>query len=408
MRSITVKILLAFAMQANAKELVVNHTSDTQNSMDKLVDNLFNAMLDRAPKVPSIHHENLDETTLGKPVISRTSGASGTGMTTLHGASRQASAGVRLALPPTGAWGHGGVAANLPVSASTGFVQSARMDRGGVVAHGGVVARADSVAEGQEFEVDMPRPIGIEWVRCADGGIYVSKIIEAQADPRVQVGDKLVSVSASFGDEIWPADSYGQCMYAIRTRVGNIYMKILSRGGNTDVFDLEEDNTAFRSERRGGNYGFGTKEVQQQNYMQRKEMTRKREALFNDALETCRKGDYEKACIEFEEVRALEPQGYVGDRFERVTEVYKVSSYNIACCYSKLNKGEPALDALRDALSSGFDDFQKIRTDPNLEILRKEPGYTKLIDSYDEPLISEEAMNALKAIGQNPFKGLFR
>lgn len=255
-----------------------------------------------------------------------------------------------------------------------------------------------AVKTGEEYEVEQPRPTGITWVLCADGGIYAKAVNLARADPRVQEGDKLIAVSASFGDEVWPAESYGQSMYAMRTRVGNVYMKILSRGGNMDPFLLEEDPAVrqYRQERRGGNYGAGTAEVQQKNYIALKENARKREMMFNEALEKTRAGKYEEGVIQFEDVRALEPKNYVGDNFERVTEVYKVSSYNIACCYSKLNNQEAALEALKDALSSGFDDYDKIRSDPNLEELRKSKKFKPLMDAYDEPIINMEALNALK------------
>jgi tetratricopeptide (TPR) repeat protein len=267
------------------------------------------------------------------------------------------------------------------------------------------VARAEAdapPAEGTEFEVNQERPLGISWTRCADGGIYAKKLIPYQADSRIQVGDKLLEVSASFGDEVWPATSYAQTMYAIKTRVGGIYLKVLARGGDETIFDLEADPSieAYRKERDGGNYGGGTQQLQTRRFNEAKDLEKRRTALFNEALNKFKAGDYENACIEFEETRALEPKGYVGDRFERVTQLYIVSSYNIACAYSKLGVVDAAKDALEDALSCGFDDYKKVREDPNLETLRQSPKFKKLIDQYDEPLFNSEAVDA--------FKGLFR
>ena len=37
----------------------------------------------------------------------------------------------------------------------------------------------------------------------------------------------------------------------------------------------------------------------------------------------------------------MEPRNYVGDNFSRVTPVYKVTQYNIACCYSMLGQVRP-------------------------------------------------------------------
>lgn len=45
-----------------------------------------------------------------------------------------------------------------------------------------------------------------------------------------------------------------------------------------------------------------------------------------------------QALIDFEEVIALEPQKYIGDDFSRVTQVYRVAQYNVACCYSTIDQ----------------------------------------------------------------------
>ncbi len=61
---------------------------------------------------------------------------------------------------------------------------------------------------------------------------------------------------------------------------------------------LTEAEKRFRKERGGGNYGLGTKEVQEKRYIERREAERKRRELFGDALALYKKGD-------LEEVRAL-------------------------------------------------------------------------------------------------------
>ena len=45
-----------------------------------------------------------------------------------------------------------------------------------------------------------------------------------------------------------------------------------------------------------------------------------------------------QALFDFEEVIALEPKDVVGDDFSRVTPLYRVSQYNIACCYSAIKE----------------------------------------------------------------------
>ena len=46
------------------------------------------------------------------------------------------------------------------------------------------------------------------------------------------------------------------------------------------------------------------------------------------------------------------------------------------------------LDALEASLRAGFEQFQKVRTDPNLDNLRKEDRFLEIVDKYDEPVFS--------------------
>ena len=49
----------------------------------------------------------------------------------------------------------------------------------------------------------------------------------------MQVGDKIAQVSASFGTDIWEAQNFGQVMYAIKTRNGDVYLKMKRNYGDT-------------------------------------------------------------------------------------------------------------------------------------------------------------------------------
>lgn len=53
---------------------------------------------------------------------------------------------------------------------------------------------------------------------------------------------------------------------------------------------------------------------------------------------------------------------------------------------------DAGLEALEAALSAGFEQFSKVRNDPNLEFLRKSPKFKTVIDQYDEPLINANAI----------------
>ncbi len=53
----------------------------------------------------------------------------------------------------------------------------------------------------------LSKPLGIKFGRGNDGGAYAIYVDPklGNIDERIEIGDKLVNVSASFGDEIWPA-----------------------------------------------------------------------------------------------------------------------------------------------------------------------------------------------------------
>ncbi|GFH31647.1 uncharacterized protein HaLaN_30728 [Haematococcus lacustris] len=211
----------------------------------------------------------------------------------------------------------------------------------------------------------------------------------------MQPGDKITQISASFGEDVWDAQNYGQIMYAIRTRSGSVYMKIKRNFGDmTALEDDVESEKQWKAERAGGNYGVGTKEVQQRNYVARKEAERKRRELFDDALAKFKSGDIQSALFDFENIIALEPRNYVGDNFSRVTPIYKVTQYNVACCYAMLGQVDEGLKSLQAAMSAGFDSYDQIRRDKNLEALRKSPKFQVLMDKYDEPVVNWGAIKA--------------
>jgi hypothetical protein len=55
---------------------------------------------------------------------------------------------------------------------------------------------------------------------------------------RLQPGDKIVQISASFGTDVWDAQNYGQIMYAIRTRNGTVYMKLKRNFGDMKALQV--------------------------------------------------------------------------------------------------------------------------------------------------------------------------
>ncbi|GMH32858.1 hypothetical protein BSKO_00692 [Bryopsis sp. KO-2023] len=252
-------------------------------------------------------------------------------------------------------------------------------------------------------EVVLEKPLGLKFVRGNDGGAYVgvNNPNLGNTDPTLEIGDKIVEVSASFGDEVWEAKNFGQVVFAIRTRNGGVYLKIQRKFGDLTALQEEETTEAekmWRREQAGGNVGVGTREVQMRNYEDRKKNEQERLDLFSGALSKFKAGDVEPALIDFENVISLEPKKYIGDDFARVSDLCMFAQYNVACCYSALEKAEAGLESLEAALSAGFDDYKKVRTDPNLENLRKSEAFTTLINKFDEPLLNENAVKVLKGL----------
>ena len=110
-----------------------------------------------------------------------------------------------------------------------------------------------------------------------------------------------------------------------------------------------------------------------QNFSKKKELEVQRPDMFDEGIALYNKEDFDGALIVFEEVAALEPKNYMSDSFEMATEIYRVSEYNIACCFSKLGQTENSLAALKSACA-GWTDYKKICTDPSLANVQKAEG----------------------------------
>jgi tetratricopeptide (TPR) repeat protein len=59
-----------------------------------------------------------------------------------------------------------------------------------------------------------------------------------------------------------------------------------------------------------------------------------------------------------------------------------VVHYNLACSYSLLKMADPSLLALKKAIQLGYRDFAFIDKDPDLEFIKTDPRYKKLISEY--------------------------
>ncbi|KAG2640196.1 protein MET1, chloroplastic-like [Panicum virgatum] len=243
----------------------------------------------------------------------------------------------------------------------------------------------------EEYEVTIEKPYGLKFSKGRDGGTYVEAILPgAAADKTGQftVGDKVLATSAVFGDDIWPAAGYGQTMYSIRQRVGPLYMKMERRFGKWDGAGELTEKEIIRAERNSGVVSGRVREIQLQNYQRKMAQKMQREEDLRTGLRLYKDGKYEEALEKFESVLGSKPE----------SSEAAIASYNVACSYSKLNRIQAGLSALEDALKSGYEDFKRIRTDPDLENLRKTEEFEPMLKNYDESFINENALNAIKSL----------
>lgn len=243
----------------------------------------------------------------------------------------------------------------------------------------------------EEYEVELDKPYGLRFAKGRDGGTYIDAIAPGAAADKTgkfAVGDKVLATSAMFGTEIWPAAEYGRTMYTIRQRIGPLLMKMQKRNGmSIDGGELTEKEI-IRAERNSGVISNRVREIQMQNYMRKLEQKQQRESDLRTGLKLYKAGKYEEALEKFESVLGSKPE----------TNEASVASYNVACCYSKLNQIQAGLSALEDAMKAGYEDFKTIRSDPDLANLRASEEFEPLLKNFDESFINENAINAIKSL----------
>ncbi|MFO0801569.1 MAG: hypothetical protein U0791_00405 [Gemmataceae bacterium] len=59
--------------------------------------------------------------------------------------------------------------------------------------------------------------------------------------------------------------------------------------------------------------------------------------------------------------------------------------YNLACRYALLQQPDLALVTLRTAIELGYRDFRSMEQDRDLDAIRKDPRYRKLLREYQKP-----------------------
>lgn len=245
--------------------------------------------------------------------------------------------------------------------------------------------------EYEEYEVEIEQPYGLRFAKGRDGSTYIDAIapgLSADKTGKFTVGDKVIATSAVFGTEIWPAAEYGRTMYTIRQRIGPLLMKMQKRYGKVDSGGELTEKEIIRAERNAGFISNRVREIQLQNYQKKMEQKERRENDLREGLQLYKNGKYEEAREKFESVLGSTP----------TPNEASVASYNVACCYAKLNQLQAGLSALEDALEAGYEDFKRIRTDPDLANLRTSNEFDTLLKRFDESFINENAINAIKSL----------
>lgn len=88
--------------------------------------------------------------------------------------------------------------------------------------------------------------------------------------------------------------------------------------------------------------------------------------LFESANGKVKKHQYESAIDDLKSALELKPDFFSAE-------------FNLACIYSILKQKEKAYGWLASAIEHGFDGFQQIQTDPDLQFLRSQPGFDEFV-----------------------------
>ena len=82
-----------------------------------------------------------------------------------------------------------------------------------------------------------------------------------------------------------------------------------------------------------------------------------------------KKGEFDKAIFQYQKSLSIQPDN-------------PSTYYNLACMYSIQNRVEKSIDFLKKAVEKGYDNWDNIKNDRDLENVRSSPYYKELIGSY--------------------------
>lgn len=105
-----------------------------------------------------------------------------------------------------------------------------------------------------------------------------------------------------------------------------------------------------------------------------KELQEEADKKFQDAYKLHEEKKYDDAIQIFKEIYDKFPKENLGF----------TSAYNVACGYSLLGKKDEALDWLKKSIEAGFKDFEHMENDTDLDNIRDDARYKKLLDKAAE------------------------
>ena len=76
-------------------------------------------------------------------------------------------------------------------------------------------------------------------------------------------------------------------------------------------------------------------------------------------------------------------------RYARLVPLNPVAHYNLACDYALAKRTPEAIKSLQAAITLGYDDMQWIRDDVDLDPIRNEASFKKLITDYRSKISSK-------------------
>ena len=76
--------------------------------------------------------------------------------------------------------------------------------------------------------------------------------------------------------------------------------------------------------------------------------------------------------------------------------------YNIACIYANQNKPEESVVWLKKAVEKGFNDWEHIKTDSDLDNIRSSSYYKEFIKEHSFWFIHEAFASAIRSRNQSP------